>query len=423
MPSQIKSGIQFSALGLRAKSPTIERLMTAALDNPKLLSLAAGFTDNASLPHNVVRSAVNELTRRESKETLQYGLNQGRPLLRKQLAVHLATWEPQLMDAAADTRFFVTNGSQQALYLAMQVLCEPGDIVLVDRPSYFVFLEMLVAMGVRAISMPVDEHGRLNQSALKQRLTELELSGDRQRIKVVYFVSYYSNPSSRSLDEVEKRELAVTLTGQGLVIPVIEDAAYRDLYFSERSATPSTLTLSEWADFPKLYLSTLTKPFATGLKVGYGYCTEPDWLARMLHTKGHHDFGSANFNQAIIERVITDGGFERQLGDIRPIYLRKMLALHETLIAEGLRELGWTWSKPEGGLYLWLEAPENLDTGLATAFCRKCIDAGVLYVPGELCFGDEAPANFIRMSFGVLGETDLREAARRFVKVARSYSV
>jgi 2-aminoadipate transaminase len=82
MPSQIKSGIQFSALGLRAKSPTIERLMTAALDNPKLLSLAAGFTDNASLPHNVVRSAVNELTRRESKETLQYGLNQGRPLLR-----------------------------------------------------------------------------------------------------------------------------------------------------------------------------------------------------------------------------------------------------------------------------------------------------------------------------------------------------
>jgi 2-aminoadipate transaminase len=422
MSFHTKAGIQFSSLGQRAKSPTIERLMTAALDNPKLLSLAAGFTDNASLPHEVVRSAVEELSRRESKETLQYGLNQGRPLLRKQLAAHLATWEPYLVDAAADTRFFVTNGSQQALYLAMQVLCEPGDIVLVDRPSYFVFLEMLVAMGVRAISMPVDDQGRLDQAALKQRLIQLEQAGERHRIKAVYIVSYYSNPSSRSLDEAEKCELAQTLTGRGLVIPVIEDAAYRDLYFTERSHTPSTLTLSDWADFPKLYLSTLTKPFATGLKVGYGYCTDSDWLARMLHTKGHHDFGSANFNQAILESVISDGGFERQLGEIRPLYQRKMLALHETLVSEGLGELGWIWSKPAGGLYLWLEAPRDLDTGLLSAFCRACIEAGVLYVPGELCFGDDAPINFVRLSYGVLGEAELREAARRFVQVARKFS-
>lgn len=422
MPSQLKPVISFSSLGARAKSPTIERLMTAALDNPKLLSLAAGFTDSASLPAASVQKAVDILAKRGNNETLQYGLNQGRPLLRKQLAAHLASWESNLNDQTADSQLFVTNGSQQALYLAMQVLCEPGDIVLVDRPSYFVFLEMLAAMGVRTVSLPTDNLGRLDAAALTDLLKSLEDSGEYSKIKAVYFVSYFSNPSSRCLSGEEKRSLAHVLSARDLLVPVIEDAAYRDLYFSERPEAPSVLGMAEWADFPRLYLSTLTKPFATGLKVGYGYCTEPDWLARMLHTKGHHDFGSANFNQGILEQVIADGGFERQLDVIRPMYERKMQALHDTLVEQGLPQAGWSWAKPAGGLYLWLRAPEGLDTGLLSEFCRRCIETGVLYVPGELCFGDHVPANYVRLSYGVLGEADLREAGRRFAAVARMIS-
>jgi len=408
----------FSALGRRAQSPTIARLMATALEKPELLSLAAGFTDNATLPTEMVVEAVARIAGKKDKRALQYGTNQGRPGLRTLLAEHFRNWEPALAGAAIDNEFFVTNGSQQALYLAMQVLCEPGDIVLVDRPSYFVYLEMLKGMGVQARSIPVDANGLVDEVGLGAVINGLKSSGEIDRLKAVYFVSYYSNPSSRSLSLAEKIGIAEVLKQAEVVLPVIEDAAYRDLFFENASDVPSVVGIDAWHDFPKLYLSTLTKPFASGLKIGYGYCSHREWLDKMLHTKGHHDFGTAHFNQAILEEVLSDGGLSRQLAVIRPKYQHKMRVLDETMRDEGLLAAGWKWQVPEGGLYLWLEAPAGVDTGLDSEFCQSCIEEGVLYVPGELCFGDDATKNFVRLSYGVLGETDLREAGRRFAKVA-----
>lgn len=408
----------FSALGKRAKPPTIARLMATTLEKPELLSLAAGFTDNATLPSEMVSKAVKRIAGKEDHEALQYGMNQGRPGLRKLLAKHFRSWEPMVTDAEISDEFFVTNGSQQALYLAMQVLCEPGDIVLVDRPSYFVYLEMLKGMGVQARSIPVDADGLVDETGLETLITELKQFGEIARLKAVYFVSYYSNPSSRSLSLGEKVGMAEVLKRAGVVVPVIEDAAYRDLYFERASGVPSVVGIDAWRDFPKLYLSTLTKPFASGLKIGYGYCSHREWLAKMLHTKGHHDFGSAHFTQAILEEVLADGGLSRQLEVIRPAYQGKMRVLDEILRIEGIIQAGWKWQVPDGGLYLWLEAPPGLDTGLDSEFCRNCIAEGVLYVPGELCFGDSPSKNFVRLSYGVLGEADLGEAGRRFARVA-----
>jgi 2-aminoadipate transaminase len=415
--------VPFSALGRRAQPPTIARLMTMALEAPNLLSLAAGFTDNATLPVEFVGEATSALLSNPGdRELLQYGTNQGRPRLRQLLAARLAQTEPGLDAASLQRGLFVTNGSQQALYLAMQVLADPGDIILVDRPSYFVFLEMLAGLGLRAVSMPVDADGRLDAAALGALLDGLASRGEAKRIKAVYFVSYFSNPSARSLTAGEKNAIAAQLGARGLRIPVVEDAAYRELYYRDAPAAPSVLSLPAWSDFPKLYTATLTKPFATGLKVGYGLCTDAAWLEKMLHVKGHHDFGTTHFNQAILEHALASGNYDRQLAHIRPAYARKMRALHDTLVREGLPALGWRWTEPTGGLYLWLEAPRTLETGLDSAFCRACLDAGVLYVPGELCFGDDAPRHFIRASFGVLGEHELAEAGRRLVAVARRFA-
>jgi 2-aminoadipate transaminase len=211
------------------------------------------------------------------------------------------------------------------------------------------------------------------------------------------------------------------LSERGLIVPVLEDAAYRELYFRQPYAARSVLSLPAWRAFPKYYLSTLTKSFATGLKVGYGFCSDPSWLKKMLQVKGHHDFGTANFNQAIFELVLSNGGFEAQLARIRPAYESKMNRLHDILVTEGLPALGWRWTEPTGGLYLWLEAPRSLETTMGSAFCQACIREGVLYVPGDLCFGDDARRNFVRLSFGVLAGTELVEAGRRFVTVARRF--
>lgn len=413
---------RYSALGRRVHPPIIARLMNLALENPSLLSLAAGFTDSSTLPAGAVAEAVAGLAGSAgAPEFLQYGTNAGRPQLRRLLAARAAAQEPALAGGGEGRELFITNGSQQALYLAMQVLCEPGDIVLVDRPSYFVFLETLTGLGVSARSIPVDPAGAIDRAGLAATLRELRAGNGIERVKAVYFVSYFSNPSGRSLAADEKTAIAEVLAGEGVVVPVIEDAAYRDLYYQHPEAAPSVFGLAAWESFPRLYLSTLTKPFASGLKVGYGICSDEEWLAKMLYVKGHQDFGTANFSQAICERVLADGGFDAQLARIRPRYERKMQVLDGALRSEGLPQLGWSWQVPEGGLYLWLTAPETLETGMESLFCRTCIEGGVLYVPGELCFGDAAPSNQVRLSFGVLEEGDLREAARRFAAVARRF--
>jgi 2-aminoadipate transaminase len=394
--------------------------MTMALEKADLLSLAAGFTDNRSLPMPEVQTAVTELSAKlNDPEFLQYGMNQGRLDLRQVLARRLAQQEPEAGAISQLVRqTLITNGSQQALYLAMQVLCDPGDIVLVDRPSYFVFLEMLSGMGIQARCMPIDEQGALDTPALERLLDALAASGELSKLKAVYFVSYFSNPSSRSMTEAEKSHIAFALHRQGRIIPVVEDAAYRDLYFNAPHQARSVLSLPAWEDFPKLYLSTLTKSFATGLKVGFGVCSDPLWLERMLNVKGHQDFGTANFTQAICERVLLNGTFDRHLPKIRALYRRKMQVLHRALETEGLLSLGWQWTPPSGGLYIWLRAPHA--TGLESKFCQTCLEKGVLYVPGELCFGHSPETNYVRLSFGVLSEEKLIDAAKRFVQAARS---
>lgn len=414
--------LAFSRTGERAGSPTIARLMAMALENPRLLSLAAGFTDSRTLPVAAVQTAVARLARRPGEpEYLQYGTNLGRPGLRRLLGARLQQWEPTLDAGEIAARLFITNGSQQALYLAVQALCGEGDIVLVDRPSYFVFLEMLAGLGVRARTLPVEPDGQLSLPGVRALLEELEKKGETGRVRAVYLVSYFANPSGRSLTAADKAGLAGVLAERGLFPPVIEDAAYRDLYFRDRPPARGVVGMEEWREFPCLYLATLTKPFATGLKVGYAYCTHGDWLARMLHIKGHHDFGTANFTQAVFEEVLDGDAFDRHLAVIRPAYAAKMGRLHETLEAEGLRAAGWRWRAPAGGLYLWLEGPAGVDTGMESDFARACIKEGVLYVPGNLCFGDDPPGNCVRLSFGVLDESGLTEAGKRFARVARRF--
>ena len=419
----LNSGIAFSTLGRRAAAPTIARLMTSALENPKLLSLAAGFTDNRSLPAKAVRAGVEKLTAiGADPEVLQYGLNQGRLGLRRLLAARLAAQDGGGTVERLASQMMVTNGSQQALYLAIQVLCDPGDIVLVDRPSYFVFLEMLRGLGVRPLSLPTSSDGALDLAALRPWLRRLRATPDGARVKALYFVSYFSNPTGRSMPESEKIGLGEALASEGWHLPVLEDGAYRDLHYTSPCPARSVLTLPAWAAFPCFYLCTLTKSFATGLKVGFGVCTDDEWRERMLHVKGHHDFGTTNFAQAVIEQSMMDGSFERQLTEVRSLYERKMCVLHDTLVAESMTALGWRWAKPSGGLYLWLQAPEHVDTGMDSAFCHACLAEGVLFVPGDLCFGDAPLRNFLRLSFGVLGVDDLQEAGRRLARAARRFA-
>lgn len=422
MKNQTDRPLRTSRLGERMATaePVITQMMREALSRPGLLSLAAGFTDNALLPVAQVEAAVSRLAETvPSNEFLQYGTNQGRPGLRSEIARLLAGYPGEADLALSPEQVLVCNGSQQALYMSAQLFCDPGDIVLVESPTYFVFLELLKGMGLRPRSLPMTAEGRLDLSRLAQRFDVWNRAGELKRVKLLYFMGTYANPSARSWAEADKRALGHFLQQAQVSLPVIEDMAYRDLWFDQPASARSVLSLPEWEGLPALYSGTFTKPFATGLKVGYvaSHCRE--WIERLARIKGHQDFGSSHFNQAILEDVLRQGAFQEYLENVRPLYRRKMEILDAALRAEGLEALGWRWQKPEGGLLLWALAPEHYDTAQGSPFYQACLEEGVFYVPGNLCFAEGIPSNAVRLSFGVLDEAGLKEAARRFVGAAR----
>lgn len=414
---------RYSQLGSIQGPSDIARLMALALERPDLLSLAAGFTDSETLPVDAVSAAARALEAdpKAYREALQYGSNRGRPLLRRAIAERLRRQDGVDDDeeGPSEDQLLVLNGSQQALYLALQSLCDPGDLVLVEAPTYFVFLETLRGLGLRAVTMPVDACGSIDPEGLEALLDDLEGRGEKTRLKAAYFVSYYANPTGRSIPWDNKTAVAAILSRKAPGLAIIEDAAYRDLNYEKPWPAPSFLRLPEDAPLHVLYTGTLTKPFATGLKVGYAACSDEDWRGRLLSMKGQHDFGTAHFAQALLELAVGQGAFARQLELLRRTYRSKRDVLLAA-IEKPLAALGWQWEVPEGGLYLWLTAPEGVSTGFESALGKRCLEEGVFYVPGLLCYGNRERDDGVRLSYASLDEAALAEAGRRFARAAES---
>ena len=413
----------FSAFGQRQDEPVITNVMSRALADTEILSLAAGFTANETLPADLVEKAVHHLAQaRRNPESLQYGPNQGRPLLREAIARHLAAFEGNEHSIFSPENICVSNGAQQALYHLVQILCEPGDLVLVENPTYFVFLDVLRGFGVRAVSVPTKMDGEVDFTALENLLERWKKSGKVKRLKMLYLVSYFSNPSSRSLSRETKTEYGRLFRKLGLLPRIIEDAAYRELFLEDPWPCPSIFSIDSFESFDKIYLGTFDKSLASGLKVGFSLTNDEDLLKRMLFAKGREDFGTSNFTQAVIEWILSEGHWPQFLARLRKGYAEKAACAEDALQASALASLGWKWKKPAGGLYFWLRGPEGFDTSLHSPFFEECAQRKVLYVPGDLCIAEGAPRQFVRLSYASLKKNLLPEAISRFAAAAERAS-
>ncbi len=414
--------IQFSDSAEALIEPSINELMRIPLEEPDILSLAAGFTDNDALPMALVRETVDRLlSDRQNKESLQYGTTPGRPDLRRLTCNFLNQKPSEQAGAFQPDQTLITNGSQQALYIAMQTLCDPGDYILVESPTYFVMLSLLQGLQINPIGMPANEAGEIDLPALDQQLEELRQAGKTKKLRAVYIMGYFANPSSRSIGLEEKTGLAEILKKHSLLLPVIEDAAYRDLAYAPVDDTPSILSIPEYADFPKLYTGTYTKPFASGLKVGFCVCSHREWLNKIVYSKGNQDFGTANFNQKIIEEILKSGEYGKLTIELGRHYQEKALRALSVLENSKIADKGWKWREPKGGLLMWLQAPIGINTDFGERFSKECKDRGVIYVPGAFCFASGEPHHFIRLSIGTLNNDLLKVALERFTEVAFTY--
>ena len=416
-----------SELGRRTEDPPISWLMEIALSRPKLISLAAGFTDNESLPVQAARELLDEILRSKEKgqPSLQYGTTQGDPVLRELTAQDLRLLDRALGNHAAYSpeRMVITNGSQQMLYMVTEAMCDAGDIVLVEDPSYFVYASILQSHGIRARGIKLEQDG-IDLAALEKILVSLKKSGQLRRVKMLYLVSYYQNPTGVTTSYA-KKVAALKLLRQyeraaGHPIYLLEDAAYRELRFTgddEKSALSA-----KGFENRVIYAGTYSKPFATGTRVGFGISPEEIHTV-LMRIKGNHDFGTSNLLQQLIAHAISSGKYEEHLVELQKRYAHKARVMLRALKENFPAQVEW-W-EVKGGLYFWARLPKNVQTGIESKLFKSCLANNVFYVPGELCYADDPtrkkPNNEMRLSFGGATEKNISTGIARLGEVLKKF--
>lgn len=415
-----------SGQALRTEEPPINYLMAIALERPELISLAAGFVDNETLPVEEALEACREIfaSPKAGRATLQYGTTQGHLPLRELLLERFLRRQGTTAEALnlRPDNVVLTSGSQQMLFLVASVLIDPGDIVLLPRPVYFVFAGTLQIFGTRVVGIDIDAEG-LRADLLDRRLGELDRAGQLGKVKLLYVCSYCDNPTGLTISARRREQIMEVVHSwrKRQEFYLLEDAAYRDLIYDPVGDVPPMKTLDP-ANEAVLLLQSFSKSLSPGLKTGFAFL--PDTLlGPVLSLKASHDFGSANICQHLIHHLLISGRVDRHRRRLKNVYRAKRDAMLETLRQElgGVQGIGWT--EPTGGLYVWLTLPESVDTDMGGSLFKRCLDHEVVYVPGSLCYcrepGFTVPRNHMRLSFGVPTIEQNREGIRRLAKAVR----
>ena len=401
--------IAFSAKAKRTQEQPISYLIAVAKANPQLISFAAGLVDPRTLPVQETLAITQRIFGDDARarDALQYGTTIGDRPLREKIIRRLEKLEGKSAASMSITpdSVVLTTGSQQVLYMLADVLLDPGDIVIIEAPSYFVYAGALASFGARILAVPMDRDGMVVEE-FDKLLHRLAASGDLPRVKAVYCQSYFQNPTGLTLSRERRSRLLEIVAAHSAQhrILIIEDAAYRELRY-DGDDLPSVKSFdADNAFVASCY--TFDKPFAAGLKVGYAILP-PDVMQQVVEQKGNHDFGSAHVCQQIVDEAMRDGSYDLHLAVIQAGYAAKrdaMLRALETHLPPGTGE-GLQWTVPGGGLYVWLSLPRAIDTSRGGGMFDDCLRRGVLYVPGEYCFHPDdtghVPQNHMRLCYAV----------------------
>lgn len=420
------AGFALSSRARRTQRQPISYLMAQAVENPDVISLAAGLVDADTLPAREAFALLEPMlcTRPSARAALQYGTTQGLLSLREKVLAHMAALDGLAPGDLAGTPddVVIATGSQQLLFILADVLIDPGDVVITGWPSYFVFTGTLEAAGAHVRCVDIDEKGLVPES-LERVLGTLKAEGLLPRVRMLYTVSYHQNPTGITLAE-DRRGTIVDIIRRYSTdhrILIVEDAAYRELTFEGRP--PRSMVRHDPEGRHVALLQTFSKTFAPGLKVGYGLL--PHGLVEpVLLQKGNHDFGSANLCQHLVLAAMESGAYARHVEALRRHYTAKRDATLEALREHLGCLAGVRWTHPSGGLYVFLTLPEGLATHTGGPLFARALEEGVLYVPGEYCYPPDPtrtiPENTIRLCYGVCSIEQIRAGVAALARAVRA---
>ncbi|BES86776.1 GntR family transcriptional regulator [Pectobacterium araliae] len=377
------------------KSSAIRELLKhSKMEN--IISLAGGIPSDALFDFEGLNQATQLAITEQPKTAFQYGLTEGSGVLRDRIAELCAV-------RGVKTRgddIVVTAGSQQALDLIMRAMVDPGDVFVVERPTYLAALQTLELAQAQVMSVSSDADGMV--------VDELEELLKKQRIKGVYIVPNFGNPSGVTLSYERRLKLIQLAERYGFVI--IEDDPYGELRFTEeRNPTLFQLAQDQLGSTEYvLYTSTFSKVLAPGLRLGWAIL--PNWLLhKVAIIKQAADLHASSLSQTVAECYLGLGRLDTQIEKIRHAYKHKGELLAQ-LVEQELGDV-ITFNQPKGGMFLWAKfRQDNFNT---TEWLKKTLDQGVVFVPGEFFFPDSIDYSTLRLSFATATDEQMHEAVAR----------
>jgi 2-aminoadipate transaminase len=392
----------YSTLGRRMKKSVIRELL-ALTSKPGIISFAGGLPSSAGFPIKDISEIAQYVLKEEPEAALQYGATEGYAKLVKELV----KWMKKEGLELGEENILITVASQQGLDLTMKIFVDPSDPVLVEMPSYVGGLQSLTSYGARMVGVPVDDDG-VRVDILEDKLRELRDEGEHY--KLIYLVPDFQNPSGVTLS-LERRKRIIELSHLFDII-IIEDTPYRELRF-EGEEPPSLYKLDDTGNVISLH--TFSKILVPGFRIGW-VVAHKDIIRKLSIAKQSVDLCTPNFTQAIAAEYMKRGLLEPHIEKIKQMYKRKKDIMLKALEEHMPEVEGISWTKPQGGLFLWVRLPEHVD---ADAMFYEAVEQKVAYVVGSAFHHDGSGKNTFRMNFSYPTEEEIVEGVKRLAEVIK----
>ncbi|MEH0938967.1 aminotransferase-like domain-containing protein [Micromonospora psammae] len=378
------------------------RALFAVASRPEVVSLAGGAPYIAALPLDAVGEMLGRLGSEHGVTTLQYGIGQGTLELRERICEVMALSGIDAACGASPEDVVVTVGGQQALDLVARLFLDPGDVVLAEGPTYVGALGVFQAAQAQVAHVPMDDEGLIPE-ALEVAIADLARAG--RRVKFLYTIPTYQNPTGVTLSE-ERRERVLDICERAGLL-VVEDDPYGQLGFEGEAPAPLRARRRDGV----FYLSTFSKTFAPGLRVGW--ILAPHAVRdKLVIASEAQILCPSGYAQAAVATYLSTMPWREQLKVYREVYRERRDAMLAAL--EDLMPAGTTWTTPAGGLFVWANLPDGLD---AKAMMPRAIAARVAYVPGTGFYADGSGTGNMRLNFSFPSPERIREGVRRLAGV------
>ena len=402
LPSRLDPWVDAYAARARGMTASEIRALFAVASRPEVVSLAGGMPFVSALPSDVLAQTATRVLCERGNVALQYGSGQGDPTLREQILEVMG----EVGISAHPDDIVVTPGSQMALDLVVRVFCDPGDVVLVEAPSYVGALGVFRAYECDVVHVAMDDQG-LEPTALREAIAREQSAG--KRIKMLYTIPSFQNPGGVTQGPARRAEIVDIARSHGIL--VLEDDPYGLLGFDD--ATPPRAMRADEAD-GVVYLGSFSKTIAAGLRVGWALA--PHGVREKLVLASESALlCPSNLTQLIVSEYLATEPWRDQIKVFRELYRERRDALLDSLTA--MMPPGTRWTTPSGGFYSWVTLPDGLD---AKAMLPRAIAALVAYVPGTGFFVDGSGHQSLRLSYCYPEPSRIREGVRRLAGVVEA---